>query len=410
MLMKKFLILLSLVLSTPLLAADQTLTSLPAAGALGGTELLYCVQAAADTKCTPAQMSTFTAAATATLTNKTYDTAGVGNVFRINGTAIAAVTGTGAVVLGTAPTITLANGTGLPISTGVSGLGTGVSAALAVNVGTAGSPVINGGALGSPSSVGTLPAHTLGGAISGGGNQINNVVIGAVTPLAGSFTTVSAGQITSTQAVGGVAQLGLTNTDAGVNSYMSINYGNNAGAGVAQIALSSSNNSAGFGGAGSSLSFINNSAGGNIAFYTQGSGITRLQIVSTGGVFMSSLTAAAGTPNSICQNNATKEITVNAATSCVVSSLAYKHDFKALDGSVLPAILAMRPGSFYYNDSDRQRIGFASEYQAEVDPRLADGWDKDGHPRSLDQTATIAYLVRGMQELVKEIERLKAKR
>lgn len=34
-------------------------------------------------------------------------------------------TGTGALVFGTAPTITLANGTGLPISTGVSGLGTG---------------------------------------------------------------------------------------------------------------------------------------------------------------------------------------------------------------------------------------------------------------------------------------------
>lgn len=40
-------------------------------------------------------------------------------------------TGTGALVFGTAPTITLANGTGLPISTGVSGLGTGVATFLA---------------------------------------------------------------------------------------------------------------------------------------------------------------------------------------------------------------------------------------------------------------------------------------
>lgn len=37
----------------------------------------------------------------------------------------------------------------------------------------------------------TLPAHTLGGTVSGGGNQINNVVIGAVTPLAGAFTTLT---------------------------------------------------------------------------------------------------------------------------------------------------------------------------------------------------------------------------
>jgi len=46
--------------------------------------------------------------------------------------------------------------------------------------------------LGSPSSVGTMPAFTLGGTVSGGGNQINNVVIGTTTPLAGAFTTLSA--------------------------------------------------------------------------------------------------------------------------------------------------------------------------------------------------------------------------
>ena len=46
--------------------------------------------------------------------------------------------------------------------------------------------------LGSPSSVGTMPAFTLGGTVSGGGNQINNVIIGTTTPLAGSFTGLSA--------------------------------------------------------------------------------------------------------------------------------------------------------------------------------------------------------------------------
>ena len=46
-----------------------------------------------------------TASATAVFTNKTFDTAGVGNVFKINGTQITANTGTGSNVLATSPTL-----------------------------------------------------------------------------------------------------------------------------------------------------------------------------------------------------------------------------------------------------------------------------------------------------------------
>jgi hypothetical protein len=64
--------------------------------------------------------------------------------------------------LGTPASGTLSSCTGLPISTGVSGLGTNVATALAVNVGSSGAAVVNGGVLGTPSS-GTLTNCTVNG-------------------------------------------------------------------------------------------------------------------------------------------------------------------------------------------------------------------------------------------------------
>jgi hypothetical protein len=89
----------------------------------------------------------------------------------------------GAVTL--AGTLAIANG-----GTGLTALGTGVQTAIGVNVGTAGAVVVNGGALGTPSS-GTVTNLT-------GTASINiNGAVGATTPAAGAFTTLSASSTVS---------------------------------------------------------------------------------------------------------------------------------------------------------------------------------------------------------------------
>lgn len=118
------------------------------------------------------------------------------------GTAGAFVVNGGA--LGTPSSGTLTNATGLPVASGISGLGTGVATALAVNVGTSGAFVVNGGALGTPSS-GTVTNLT-------GTASINiNGTVGATTANTGRFTTLEATGVTTVSA-GTVSAPAITTT------------------------------------------------------------------------------------------------------------------------------------------------------------------------------------------------------
>lgn len=99
--------------------------------------------------------------------------------------------------LGTTTTVLHGNAAGLPtfgsvaIGSDVSGLGTGIATALAVNTGSAGAPVLFNGALGTPSS-GTVTNLT-------GTASINiNGTVGATTPAAGSFTTLTSSGLVTT--------------------------------------------------------------------------------------------------------------------------------------------------------------------------------------------------------------------
>ena len=62
----------------------------------------------------------------------------------------------------------------------------------------------------------TIGAFTLGGTVAGGGNQINNVIIGTSTPLAGFFTTASATTSVTTPSVTNAGTLALSATSTNI--------------------------------------------------------------------------------------------------------------------------------------------------------------------------------------------------
>lgn len=234
--MRKHLLALVALLSllSPAKAADSTLALLTAAGAMGGTDLLYCTQAGADRKCTATQMATyinslfsgdFTVASGGAATLATVN-ANVGSFGSATAAPTFTVNAKGLITAAGSATVTPAVGS-------ITGLGTSVATALGVNVGSAGAFVTFNGALGTPSSgtltnatglpistgvsgLGTNVATALAATLNGSTGPIgtltptnNNCVVGNGSAWTSAACSAGAGTVTSITPGGGLVS-GIT--------------------------------------------------------------------------------------------------------------------------------------------------------------------------------------------------------
>lgn len=196
--MKKILLSLFLLIAaaSPAFAANVNIDGLPAATSVIGANLWECEQGGVNNKCTATQNAAFiyglmsgdaTATGGGAVTFATVN-ANVGSFGSATACTAITVNAKGLITAASAATCTPAVGS-------VTGLGTGVGTALGVNVGSAGAFVTFNGALGTPSSgTGTnLTGIPISTGISGLGSGVAGAAANSLSAAGGLTTTIASG-------------------------------------------------------------------------------------------------------------------------------------------------------------------------------------------------------------------------
>jgi hypothetical protein len=121
-------------------------------------------------------------------------------------------------------------------------------------------------------------------------------------------------------------------------------------------------------------------------------------------VVLPSLSAASGTPNSVCMDATSKQVTENAATSCVVSAARFKSNIIPLSLPTASRIVTqLVPQTFTYRSGGRRAIGLIAEQADTVDHRLATR-NANGQINSVNYEQVTIVLLKVVQEQQRRLD------